>query len=565
MKLRFIPGLIALQMAAAFGANAQNYFIKIGGDKSTRVADHASWEKGPINFNETLESYNLGLPGGDNAVGMMRFYSPTGSLGFASHYRLNNSPEQVIARRILSPAFNNSLHVVGEKLGSSGDIKSVAVLTYDLGTGAIIASYELPDLPNGYSFQRVHDVISEPDFQNRMRILCTVTKGDDQSIMELLYNANNNTYKIRQYKPVNLVPERYRSVYYVRAYHYSEFNLGDISFYGMADYKDNSVAFCYDNGKYEQYHLSSVGGKEGIEGVQMNGSYGANGNHRRIDMAFTDLEGALCMQQKDELSTLNWRRFYNLPEGCTFELGWGRNGHGNKQGGGMDYFLAAAHFPGDANKDGHIASLHYNALNGDLNKPNIYNQSGIGVHKDGGFPNTTYDPGTNYTFIADRFNQENGFKFATSNASNDEIKCTKPVPVKEFRNKLKELQDDINVETYETYNAHELEMVEVADISVDIVKECDEEQRGGKQGGKEMLTGSSELQMNATGIRVTATGKMITSLRLISIDGRLVAETQHINSSSYKQQFSATLVPGIYVVSIVYDDQSTENRKVSIQ
>ncbi len=562
MKLPIIPGLVALQLAAALTASAQNYYIKISGDHGTRVADHSSWEQGAINFDESLEAYNIEVSGGGNGVGLMRFYSPGGTYSWAVHHRLNAAPEEVEARRILTPQYNNKLYLIGEKYGAG--TRSAVVLQYDVSTGQLTAANELPALPQGYTLIRVYDVISEPDFQNRMRILCRVSDGSAETVMELLYDANTNTYRAKNYKPDNIAPDRYASAYYVRAYHYGNFNLGDISFYGLATYSNERVAYCYAESKYEMYQLASAGGEKGITGVQMNGSYGANGSHRRIDMAFIDREGGLCMQQKDEQTTLNWRRFYQLPKGARFEMGYGRDGHGTKAGGGMDYFMAATHFPGDANTDGHVTSLHYNAFNGDLNKPNVYNLSGIGVQKGGGFPNTTYDPLNKYTFIADRFNRLNGFKFGISDASNDgEIPCTKPVSVKEIKNELHEKMDDLHIEEFGPFEAHPIDMAEVSDITVDIVEECNTEQRG-TAGNNKLLQDGSKMYMDATQLRLEATGKTITAIRVLAIDGRLIAEQRNLNSSRYEQYFNTQLTPGIYVISLEYADHSRENRKVSI-
>ncbi|PSK89529.1 hypothetical protein [Taibaiella chishuiensis] len=562
MKLPVIPGLIALQLAAALTASAQNYYIKLTGDHGTRVADHGAWEQGiPANFDESIEAYNVEVSGGGNGIGLMRFNGPAGTYSWAVHHRLNAAPEEVEARRILTPQYNNMLYVIGEKYGIGP--KSAVVLQYDASNGHLTAANHLPALPQGYSLIRVYDVISEPDFQNRMRILCRVSDGSAESIMELLYDASSNTYRVKNYKPDNIAPDRYASAYYVRAYHYGNFNLGDVSFYGLATYSNERVAYCYTENKYEMYQLQSLTGAKGIFGVQMNGSYGADGTHRRIDMAFIDRDGALCMQQKDELTTLNWRRFYQLPRGSKFEMGYGRDGHGTKQGGGMDYFMATTHFPGDANSDGHVTSLHYDAFNGNLNKPNVYNLSGIGVQKDGGFPNTTYDPHNRYTFIADRFNRLNGFKFGISNASYDgEIPCTKPVSFREFKNDLSEKLDDMHIEEYGPFDAESIEMAE-AEITVDIVEECNVEQRGAATNSN-LLQGSSNLYMDATQLRLEATGKTISAMRVLSIDGRLIAEQHNLNSNRYEQHFNTPLVPGIYVISLEFADHSRENRKISV-
>lgn len=555
---------MALQLAAVT-ATAQNYYIKISGDKGTHVADHAGWENGPVALNETLETYNLDLPSGDKSVGLMRFYSPTGSMAFASHYRLNSAPEQVIAKKILMPVFNNELFVIGEKLASNGSVKSAVALLYDKNTGVLLKSNELPFLPDGYAFRHVYDVIEEVDQPNIMRILCIVEKEGKESIMELIYNANTNLYKIKRYDPVNVAPDKYLSVYYVRAYHYSEFNLGKISFYGMGVFKGKTVGYCYLDGKYQRYHLYSAHAIEEVTGIQMNGSYGPDGSKLRIDMAFVDAEGDLCIQQKDNMGSANWRRFYRMPE-APLRMGWGRDGHGTKQGGGMSYFIGTAKINGGA-PDGQITGLNYDAANGNMAKAHVYNLSGIGVNKDGGFPNTTYDPGYDFTFIADRYKQENGFKIGVGDPAGDAEKfCAKPAELKEVRNTLKEEKDDVKVSNYELFEAKEIEMVAVP-IEVSVVEECKTEQRPSaqQQGINGLFQDNAGLYMNTEHLTVKAEGKTMNTVRVFSIDGRMVSESQNVNSDHFEQQFSHALTPGIYLVRIGYTDHSTEVRKVSVR
>ncbi len=560
MRLTFITGLIALQLAAALTATAQNYYVKISGDQGTRIADHGSWQQGPLLHDQSLETYNLRLAGNDNAVGMMLFFGPGGTITWASHYRLNSATDRVTARRILTPEFPRDLHVIGEQYNGS-TVKSAVILRYDLASGHLLSARALPTLPSGYKLVRVFDVISELENQESMRILCLVSDGSAQTIMELIYNKPGNSYTIKNYKPLDLSPDRYRSAYYVRAYHYSAANLGKVSFYGLATYGDRDLAYCYAEDKFEVYEPQSARGKSGATGVQMNGSYGADGVRRRIDMAFVDLDGNLCLQQKDEQNTLNWRRFYYVAD-ATFEMGFGRDGHGVKQGGGKDYFMAATHFSSDAGSEGHVTSLHYNALNGDLDKLNVFNFSGVGVQKGGGFPNTTDDPGYNYTFIADRFDMVNGFKFGTGNAASG-VACTKPVTVKEQRGVLKESKGEVHVGTFGPYRAQAIDMVAVNDISVAAIPECNTEQRG-IASGDNTLQGSSNLHLDANRMQLEAPGKTITAMRVLSVDGRLITEQRNLSSSRYEQHFNTPLTPGIYVVSLEYADHSRENRKISV-
>ncbi len=562
MKLPIFTGLVALQLAVALTASAQNFYVKISGDQGTRIADHASWQQGPIAQDHTLEAYNLKLAGTDNAVGLMRFLAPAGMHSWATHYRLNVAQEKVMARRILTPEHNRDLHVIGERYDASGStVKSAVILEYDQFSGLLLSAYELPALPLRYQLLRVFDVITELGAPDSMRILCLVSDGRGQSIMELKYNKISHTYTAKNFKPYNLNPDRYLSAYYIRTYHYGAANLGEVSFYGLATYGSRDLAYCYTENKFETYDPQSSRRKGSVTGVQMNGSYGVGGTLNRIDMAFIDSDGNLCIQQKDGPIPPNWRRFYAVPGG-KFEMGYGRDGHGTKQGGGMDYFMAAIHLSNDVNPEGHVTSLHYNALNGNLDWPNVYNFSGIGVLRGGGFPNTTNDPGYDYTFIADRFNLLNGFKFGTGNATT-RMRCTETVNVNEFSAPLKEVQDTVRILNYRSLPAQPIDMVAVNDITVSIVPECNTEQRG-TASSNNLLQDGSKMYMDATQLRLEASGKTITAMRVLAIDGRLIAEQRNLNSSRYEQYFNTPLTPGIYVISLEYTDHSRENRKISI-
>lgn len=571
MKVKFIAGLLALQAAAVLPASAQNYYIKLGGDKATKIADHAIWEQSgnpTYSADTSLELYNLYLPTGEYAQGLMRFHSPSGTLGWASHYKPADATMRINARRILMPAFNMGLYVIGEKMYPDGS-KTVSIQEYDQVLGSLLRSYELPKLPSGYKLLQVCDVTADPFSTNaheHFRVLCIVmTDSGKEAIMEMLFNNYTGNYAMRQFDPNSLAPDHYLSVHYIRAYHYSEFNLGEkYSFYGMGEYGGATMAYAFLDGKFQRYDLYSANGKQNVTGVQMNGSYGNDGSHYRIDMAFIDYEGDLCVQQKDELTTLNWRRFYELPDG-KFRMGWGRDGHGTKQGGGMDYFIGVAHIPGVDDPEGRITTLHYDAANGNMMKPNIYNLSGIGVNKGGGFPNTVYDPLYDYTFIADRFKPEHGFKFGTGNAINPEIKCTKHYDLKEIEARIIEKEDEMKITEFDSIKVKKFELKKVG-IEVSINEECKEEQRPGGDQGIAQLPVSSELLMDANQLKVNAGNeRVIASLSVYSIDGRQVSNAQHVNSGSYKTYFSVPLTPGIYMLKITYDDRSTEVRKVSIR
>ncbi len=212
--------------------------FQISGDNSTRIADHASWEQGLVNT-EMFQTYNLGLPGGGNGVGLMRFDHTTGGIAFADHHQINIYTDKVLARKILMPTLTNGLHVICKKMDSYGETKSVVILQYNM-TGGLIDAYELPALPEGYTFMDVYDVVTDSEFSsnffdNKMRILCLATNEEGQAIMELFYNGSTHQYYIKQYKPATFAVDKYRSLYYVRAYHYGDYMLGDLSFYGMAE------------------------------------------------------------------------------------------------------------------------------------------------------------------------------------------------------------------------------------------------------------------------------------------------------------------------------------------
>lgn len=566
MKSTMICGLIALQLAAGATARAQNYFFKIEGDVATRVADHTSWEQGPVAGNETLDAYNLDLPDGGKAIGTLRFHAPSGYMSYATHYRPASKAAQIVARKIVvSTNVSNSFYVIAEKV-KSGVAQSAVVLHYDRSNGKILKTWELATLPAGYRFLQVHDVIMSENVVNEMRILCTVTQGEAQGIMELLFNTGNSQYKVNQYKPAHLALDKYNSVHYIRRYYYGQLGMGGgSSFYGMGIANNKSVAYCYSSNRYEQYNLFDVLGTDEVTGVQMNGMYTST-NGPRINMAFTDKYGDVCMQQKDDMTTLNWRQFYHLP-GKKLRMGMGRDAHGTKGEAGMHYFIAAVQQEEVPNDNGYITTLHYNALNGIMSKPNIYNLSGIGVNDNGGFPNTTGNASADYTFVADRFNRKNGFKFGTGNAADTNgMPCTELHELKEANNLLVETVDGMNVTTFSVYNALPIELVKAENISVNVYSECDVQQRPGiQENTKALQQASLSLVMNTTSLRMEAAGRTIASMRLLSIDGRMLSEAAAINSSSYQQQFNNSLIPGIYLVQIRYTDNSTEVRKVSVQ
>ncbi len=134
--------------------------------------------------------------------------------------------------------------------------------------------------------------------------------------------------------------------------------------------------------------------------------------------------------------------------------------------------------------------------------PNIYNYSGIGVFEGGGFPNTTYDPDHTYTFIADRYDQIHGFIFGTSNPLIDQAPCTEDLNIEGVEDRIKEETDDLNIETYGTYDAVAIDMVSVPDISVNVVSDCQQQQSKATNGNNNLLPGESTLLVNAEGMHL---------------------------------------------------------------
>jgi hypothetical protein len=567
MRSNIITGLVALQLFAGLTAQAQNYYIKIQGDQNTRVADHISWEEGsiPVNLDESQEAYNLIMADGKKVVGTMLFQSAAGTMSYATHYLLNSATEQVVARKLLKH-YNSNYFVIGEKI-KEGAVVSTAVLYYDRATGDLIKAWDLFTLPVGYKLLHVFDVTTELSTPDQMRILCTVSVGNDEGVMELLFDMNTGQYKVIHYKPATIALSKYNSVYYVDGHHYGHWWLGDkTSFYGMGITRDEkSVAFCYSDNVFEQYNLTSARGVDEIAGVQMNGSFGPDGTRHQIDMAFLDSEGDICVQQKDNMTTLNWRKSYHFIGG-KLRMSMGRDGHGTKGNNGLNYFVTVAHHNDFGDPEGRITTLHYDPLSGAMKRPNVWYMSGIGINKAGGFPNNIYDPPYNYTFIADRFNQEHGFKFGTGNTlDNSVMSCIKLYKLQEVRSTLRESRTELNTSTKGPFTARSLNMVKVNDIRVDVFRECLTEQRGlAQDNAQSQLTAAGTLMMDAEHLQVAHTGKTIASLRLLSIDGRLVADIPKVNSNNFRQEFTQRLVPGIYIVHISYSDHSTEARKVSI-
>lgn len=569
MKMKLIAGLMALGIGIVMPTAAQNYYLKISGDVSTHIADHASWEQGSTQNFESIEAYNLGLGNGDNGVGVMRFSRLAAGITFANHHKLNSTSEQVFARKLLV-AGSNGINVLCEKTDSLGVMKSAVLLQYSL-TGGLIDAYELPALPDGFNFVHIFDVvsastISPPDSLNgRIRILGTASNEEGEVIIELIYNTTTHQYYVKQYKAAHLAPDEYKSVYYIRGYHYGRFMLGDLSFYGLGGHKNEpQAAFVYSENKYERYRFFSATGADLVSGVQMNASLGGSGSGLRIDMAFTDADGGITVQQKDGLTTLNWRRAYVFLGEGKFRLGWGRDGHYTKQAGdNMDYFMVNT-IPRRTTPDGFASSLHYDATNGTMEWPKIYNLSGISTFEGIGFPNEVYDPPFDYTFIANRRELRNGFRLVTSNAATYHPACSETLELKEVVSSLKEETDELLTQTSGLFDALPVNMVTVPRIRVEVIKECLPEESHEAEGGSNLFAGQSTLTANPDGIRLVATGKTITSVAVLGIDGRVVVSVPNINSSTFDHRFANRLVPGIYVLKINYTDRSNEARKISI-
>ncbi|KAA5533511.1 T9SS type A sorting domain-containing protein [Taibaiella lutea] len=588
MKLKLISGLVALQLATAMPIHAQTYTFDVGDDKTTvKVADHISGEQ--LNFSgheETLEGYNL-VYKDKRLFGLTRFNPVAGTITYARHYGLSNENYLRLLKGYL--IYSHPIYFVGEQRSNDGAVIDPVLLNYDLPKGDLASAIEFPTLPEGYTYTRVFDVMENFTESNPQRILCTINKGDVPFIAEIIYNNVSGTYYVYEYK-TSKPPKSYLSAHYVRAYHYGSVSLGAPSFYGLADYGDEVTAFCYFKDPsgvnptvYERYSFTSLKGVKNVKGVQMNGSYGNDGTHYRIDMAFTDNEGGICIQQKDELLTTNWERCYSFPENEAFVLSWGRDGHGTKmgpwpqEGNSMGYFLGAWE-PNQDPKKSRLTALHFDGSNGDLAKPRIYDIPGIGVYKDGSFPSTSYDPGyfwtdyiNNYTFIADRLDTKAGFHYGTGNTlinTPEKFFCSTPHDIHETEKRLKTIKEELDVNKYGPYEPKKIEYKEI-DVPVSVKLNCpaEKEKISEKTGNANKLihNENSELTMDGTHILISNDSKEITSVRIFTIDGRSIAEMHDINNVRYEQHFNAPLTSGIYVIHIAYSDRSMETRKVSIR
>ncbi len=588
MKLKLFSGLTALQLLAAATLPAQIYTFTVGNPSSlsasrVEVADHIGGEGLSVGGAEhSLEAYNLRYDG-QNIIGMIKFNGQAGSILSATHYGLANTTDYLRLLKGYERGYSVA-DVVAEKVGSDGTVKSAVLLGYDPNNASIISAVELT-LPEGYTLIRVFDVIlSDLVVQNPERILCAASVDGAVVIVELLYNSSNNQYTVVQYKAPS-PPQSYLSVHYVRSYHYSEACVGAPAFYGLATDGKTTSAFCYYKDPtnlsqvYERYELVSVNGIKGISGVQMNGSYGPNGGKNRIEMAFTDKEGGICIQQKDELVNTNWVRYYQFSDKQEFYLGQGRDGHGTKSGpginSGMGYFLGAW-MPYARPGDSRITALHFDGTNGDLAKPRVYSMSGVGILEGGSFPNTCYDNGelvngafvNNYTFIADRKGVRNGFQFGTGNGmANTEEKsfCAEPYEIIETREKrLTPISDVLDVSEVGPFNGVPVGLQQ-HEIMVSVKQDCPVKKSAIGRLDTSLLDANSTLSADLQHIRIDATGKAITSLRILSIDGRTITEVQNMNTYNYEHRFVPLLAPGIYVVHIGYSDHTTEAKKVSIR
>lgn len=589
-KFNLFAGLFALQGLFAATASAQTHLFKIGNaDTKVRVADHIGGEElGPIIKEHTLEAYNLNY-GGKDLIGLISFQSPSANIVFASHYWLPSSTDRVellkgYERFIAGP---NGADIIAQRVTNKNDVKSAILLHYDE-TGKITQSAQMPHLPAGYNFIRVLDVIECIDVQGPMRILCLLEQNQNPAIAELLYWPYSSNYTVRIYK-MPKPPKSYISVHYVRAYHYGRSTIGNPSFYGLSEDGKTTSAFCYyedlSGAKIlERYELKSINGINGVSGVQMSGNYGPNGINRRIEMAFTDEEGGICIQQKDDLATTNWQRFYQLPDKGEFRLGWGRDGHATKQGAGVNpnigfdkgYFLGAA-MPYKEPGKAQVAALHYYGATGDLKQYRVYDIPGEGVFKDGGFPSTAYDVGGftapqyvhSYTFIADRQKEGNTFMRGTGNSMIDipeKFFCSTPYEVFEASNKrLNTIKEEVDAFVSGPFNVTQVDLEPYEGIEVSVTLECSrQKEQALEKGVLPQLSSNSELNMTAERIRVLATDKAIASVQILSIDGRTILQQQQPGTSRYEHTFTSLLVPGIYIVRITYTDHSTEAKKISI-
>jgi hypothetical protein len=582
-----ISGLVALQLATAMPICAQTYTFTVGNEETkVKVADHISGEGFHFaGHEETLEGYNL-IHGGKNLFGLTRFNPVPGTITYAKHYGLINGNYLRLLKGYL--IYSHQTYFVGEQVNSDGAVLDPVLLVYDTAHGDLLNAIEFPTLPEGYTYTRVFDVMENFTQSNPQRILCTINNQGVPLIAELIYDNVAGVYYVYEYKSAK-PPKSYKSVHYVRSYHYGSVSLGEPSFYGLADYGSEVMAFCYfrepggvNPPVYERYSLPSLAGVKNVTGVQMNGSYGNDGSHYRIEMAFTDNEGGICIQQKDELLTTNWERCYSFHENEAFVLSWGRDGHGTKmgpwdqEGNSMGYFLGAWE-PNKDPKKSQLTALHFHGNNGDLEMPRLYDITGIGVYKDGSFPSTTYDPGTywsgyvnNYTFIADRLESKNGFHYGTGNTLvNQPYKffCSEPRDIKETEKRLKTIKDELYVNKYGPYKPKKIEYKEY-DVPVSVKLDCEAEKtKVSKKGGYGNLIfdENSEVAMDATHLLINNNNKEITAIRIFSIDGRAISETRNINNVRYEQHFNTPLTSGIYVIHIAYSDHTTEAKKMSIR
>ncbi|WP_118972188.1 T9SS type A sorting domain-containing protein [Taibaiella koreensis] len=592
-KLNLFAGLFALQGLVAVTAPAQTYLFKVG-DASAKlqVADHIGGEElGTIYEENTVETYNLDF-NGKHLIGAISFQSPANNIVYTSHHGLTNTSDYLRQLKGYEPFISgqNGVNVLAERVNDKGDVKAAVFLHYDE-NGKIIKPVQLPSLPPGYSFLRIFDMIEYIDLsQGPKRILCLLEYENTPFIAELLYVADSAFYRVRRYKMVH-PPKSYQSVHYVRAYHFNRSTIGNPSFYGLMNDGKVTSAFCYYEpvdsphlAIFERYDLSSVHGIKGVTGVQMSGDYGQNGVTHRIEMAFTDEEGGICIQQRDTLVTTQWQRFYQFPDKVEFRLASGRDGMATKRGPGLvpeidgyerGYFLGAEMPTGEPDK-ARVAALHYDGNTGALKQSRVYDISGKSVFKDGGFPSTSYDPGRiemgayihNYTFIADEQEEANTFRRGTGNSmivSSAKFFCSEPHKILPASNKrLNITKETVYVDTPGLFDVKPIEL-DPYEVAVTVTLECAKETGVAPEKGiADPTPSSSALQMDAARMQVSAKGKNIAAIQILSIDGRTLVQEANLSTNRYEHAFSTLLVPGIYVVRISYTDHTTEAKKVSI-
>lgn len=453
---------------------AQNYYVQITGDRETRVADIC----GTSTINKfQLIAYNVVQNNGDIGCGVIGV-DASFSLLFSKQYSLLGYGLRVI--KIMPVENPSNIYILASKISLiTGKIVAPIVIVYDLNQNAMISSFELPQLPNGYSFEGVYD-IEENKFTNQLRVLCTgvtVNGNPDVDIFEGYVDPGFSVCRYKRYSPIVEFTE-IDFISFVRNYHESVEINGETSIYGMARQSGLRKGFIIYRGinqlsyDFELYQLSQA---QDLGGFIVNGNSPGTSSDFTFTMILTAGESIshpfFAIQQKASLITTNWQRFYQASDGGNFNVSRGRGGHGVK-GIKIDYFPG---YTFNSNNHPGVTILRYDPTNGQIYDSPEYQFLSTDLKI--GYPN--FCRYSEYFFLADRYVPQNGFKIGVGDTNQDFVDCTNQIEFREMTGILFENLQNLSVDSYNWETVSGI-LVEEDPVQALLIPECDIEHRDNK-------------------------------------------------------------------------------------